>query len=142
MRGKHLPGRALNHRRMPGILFQMIKMHQMPPAAIEEKADELFEYLAYGLPFSAFTQTREPGGNLLQPAPVTQKPSHQAQSPPAAQNILGRLNRIDNRLAFNLNCGILAHLHSHPLGSYCGWVVIGVAAFIYHNPRASGGIFL
>jgi hypothetical protein len=36
----------------------------------------------------------------------------------------------------------LAHLHSHPLGLDCAWVVIGVAALKYHNPRTSGGIFL
>jgi hypothetical protein len=37
LRGKHLPGRTLYHRRVTGILLQMIKMYQMPPAAIEEK---------------------------------------------------------------------------------------------------------
>jgi hypothetical protein len=141
MRGKHLPGRALNDRRMAGILLQMIKMHQMPAAAIEEKADQLLEYLADGLSFAAFTQTRESAGHLLQPAPVTQKPSHQAQSSTAAQGVLGGLNRIDNRLAFNFSCDILAHLHSHPLGWFCDWVVIGLTPFTYHNPPNFGWVF-
>jgi hypothetical protein len=127
---------------MPGILLQMIKMHQMPPAAIKEKADQLLEYLAHRLPFAAFTQAREPGGNLLQPAPVPQKPRNQAQSSTTAQGVLSGLNRIDNRLAFNAGCGIVLYLYSHPLGSNCAWVVIGVAALNYHNPRTSGGIFL
>jgi hypothetical protein len=72
---------------------------------------------------------------------VSDKPGHQAQSAATAQGVLGGLDRINNRLAFNAGCGILAHLYSHPLGLLSDLVVIGVAPITYHNPLRFGWDF-
>ncbi len=87
---------------------------------------------------SAFTQPLEAGCDLLQPSSVSEKPGHQAQSAATAQGVLCGLDRIDNRLAFNASCGVLAHFYSHPLGLQCDWVVIGVAPITYYNPLQFG----
>jgi hypothetical protein len=51
----------------------MIKMHQMPPGAVEEKADQLLEHLVHGLTLAAFAQPREARGDLLQPSPMSDR---------------------------------------------------------------------
>jgi hypothetical protein len=134
-------GLAFHHHGVAGILLQMSKIDQVEAGAIEEKADHLFEHLGHGLTFAAFTQLRKARGDLLQPPHVSEKPIHQAQAGTAAQGVLRGLDFIDNRVAFNADCGILAHLHSYPLGLFCDWIVIGFAPITYHSPPNSGWDF-
>jgi len=51
----------------------MIKMNQMTPGAIEEKADQLLEHLLHGLACAASAQPREARGDLLQPSPMSDR---------------------------------------------------------------------
>jgi hypothetical protein len=81
MGGEHLDGLGLNHRGVAGVALQMIKMKQMPPGAVEEKADQLLEHLLYGLTLAAFAQPREAGGDLLQPPPCRRNRSTKLNPP-------------------------------------------------------------
>jgi hypothetical protein len=142
MGGEQITGGGLRGAGIASVSGKRIKMHQVPAGAVHEKAEQLLEHLADGLPLAATPQGTEKGLQLRVKSYAAQVANEKAQAPSAGQGVGGDLRPVNESLAFGVRCGKFVHLCPHPLGLQRDWVVIASTTLTYHNPLHSGWGFL
>jgi len=116
MGGEHRIGWRLNGLGVTGVFAQLVEVDEVATRSIHKKTKDLFENLADGLPFAAFSKGAEESVKVRKQSDPRQIPYKQAQPAAAAQCFTCRRHIINSVFGTLITCDRILHVNLPPIG--------------------------
>jgi len=116
MGGEHRIGWRLNGLGVTCVFAQLVEVDEVATRSIHKKTKDLFENLADGLPFAAFSKGAEESVKVRKQSDPRQIPYKQAQPAAAAQCFTCRRHIINSVFGTLITCDRILHVNLPPIG--------------------------